>query len=124
MTRCVRHRTGRPSSSELDLLDKAAELLRHQVENRLSGSARATVAARLATLYLMEASRWRRARCSRRRVCRNCRNRSVRARLLLEARALSDLSRTDLALEILSEEEGADVDRLRADIFLERTALA
>ena len=37
--------------------------------------------------------------------------------MLLEARALSDLSRTDLALEILSEEEGADVDRLRADIF-------
>ena len=38
----------------LDLIDKATELLRHQVDNRLDGSARATVAARLATLYLME----------------------------------------------------------------------
>jgi hypothetical protein len=39
-----------------------------------------------------------------------------RARALLEARALSDLSRTDLALEVLEGEDGADVARLRADI--------
>jgi len=102
---------------ELDLLDKAAELLRHQVENRLSGSARATVAARLATLYLMEGEP-----LAAREVLAETRLPELpesisRARLLLEARALSDLSRTDLALEILSEEEGADVDRLRADIF-------
>jgi hypothetical protein len=39
-----------------------------------------------------------------------------RARMLLEARALSDLSRTDLALEVLSGESGPEIDRLRADI--------
>ncbi|MGY6569312.1 MAG: tetratricopeptide repeat protein [Salinarimonas sp.] len=102
---------------ELDLLDKAAELLRHQVENRLSGSARATVAARLATLYLMEGEP-----LAAREVLAETRLPELpesirRARLLLEARALSDLSRTDLALEVLAEEEGADVDRLRADIL-------
>jgi len=102
---------------ELDLLDKAAELLRHQVENRLSGSARATVAARLATLYLMEGEP-----LAAREVLAETRLPELpesirRARLLLEARALSDLSRTDLALEVLADEEGADVDRLRADIF-------
>jgi hypothetical protein len=40
-----------------------------------------------------------------------------RARLLLEAKALSDLSRTDQALEQLEAERGPEVDRLRADIF-------
>src|SRR5690606_20325544 len=40
-----------------------------------------------------------------------------RARLLLEAKALSDLSRTDQALELLEGEQGPEVDRLRADIY-------
>jgi hypothetical protein len=38
---------------ELDLLDQAADLLQHQVDNRLSGAARATIAARLASIRLM-----------------------------------------------------------------------
>lgn len=102
---------------ELDLIDKASELLRHQVDNRLNGSARATVAARLATLYLMEGEP-----LAAREVLAETRlpelPESIRqARILLEARALSDLSRTDLALEILADTEGPDVDRLRADIL-------
>ena len=40
-----------------------------------------------------------------------------RARLLLEAKALSDLSRTDQALDLLEAERGPEVDRLRADIY-------
>jgi hypothetical protein len=40
-----------------------------------------------------------------------------RARILLEARALSDLSRVDLALEVLDGEAGGEVERLRADIY-------
>lgn len=102
---------------ELGLIDKATELLRHQVDNRLDGSARATVAARLATLYLMEGEP-----LAAREVLAETRlpelPESIRqARTLLEARALSDLSRTDLALEILSDTQGPDVDRLRADIL-------
>ena len=102
---------------ELDLIDKATELLRHQVDNRLNGSARATVAARLATLYLMEGEP-----LAARDVLAETRlpelPESIRqARILLEARALSDLTRTDLALEILSDTEGPEVDRLRADIL-------
>src|SRR4029077_3057750 len=37
----------------VDLLDQAAELLQHQVDHRLQGAARAQVATRLATVYLM-----------------------------------------------------------------------
>ncbi|MCC5978576.1 MAG: hypothetical protein JJU21_10975 [Salinarimonas sp.] len=111
----VRHLSDR--LVELDLIDKATELLRHQVDNRLNGSARATVAARLATLYLMEGEP-----LAAREVLAETRlpelPESIRqARILLEARALSDLSRTDLALEILAEAEGPEVDRLRADIL-------
>ena len=40
-----------------------------------------------------------------------------RARALLRARALSDLSRTDLALETIEGETGTDAERLRADIL-------
>jgi hypothetical protein len=40
-----------------------------------------------------------------------------RARLLLEAKALSDLSRTDQALDLLEVEQGPEIDRLRADIY-------
>ncbi|TVR07263.1 MAG: hypothetical protein EA385_13415 [Salinarimonadaceae bacterium] len=101
---------------ELGLVDNAAELLRHQVENRLQGAAKATVAARLATLYLMEG-----APLAAREVLRDTRlpglpETIARARMLLEARALSDLARVDLALELLEGEEGPEVDRLRADI--------
>ena len=40
-----------------------------------------------------------------------------RARLLLEAKALSDLSRTDQAIELLEGENGPEIDRLNADIL-------
>jgi hypothetical protein len=40
-----------------------------------------------------------------------------RARSLVRARALSDLTRTDMALEAIESETGSDVDRLRADIL-------
>src|SRR5262249_30743540 len=37
----------------VDLLDQASELLQYQIDERLEGSARAQVAARLAMVYLM-----------------------------------------------------------------------
>ena len=40
-----------------------------------------------------------------------------RARALLEARSLGDLFRTELAIEVLANDQGDDVDRLRADIY-------
>src|SRR5690606_4824977 len=38
---------------QVDLLDQAADLLKHQVENRLRGAGRAQVAADLAVVYLV-----------------------------------------------------------------------
>jgi tetratricopeptide (TPR) repeat protein len=103
--------------AELDLLDQASELLQHQVDNRLGGLQRARVAARLAVLHLMN-----RKPAEAVQTLKNSRANDLpedvrRGRLILEARALSELSRTDLALELLATFSGEDIDRLRADVL-------
>jgi tetratricopeptide (TPR) repeat protein len=101
----------------LDLLDQAGELLQHQVDNRLSGQARAQVAARLAVLYLMNRKPMDAVEALRASRQSDLPPDLKRARSLLEARALSELSRTDLAMEMLAAQGGEDVDRLRADVL-------
>lgn len=102
--------------AELDLLEQAGDLLEHQVDNRLSGAARAAVATRLAVLRLMEGKAAEALEALHKTRLAELPGDIKRARLLLEARALSDLSRTDLAIEILEAESGTEVERLRADI--------
>ncbi|MFO1148485.1 MAG: tetratricopeptide repeat protein [Alsobacter sp.] len=102
---------------QLDLLGEAADLLQYQVDNRLSGVAKANVATRLAIIQLMNhqpAKAYQALRDSRQS---DMPSELRRSRSLIEARALSDLSRTDLALEMLADEQGADVERLKADIL-------
>ncbi|MCU4180584.1 hypothetical protein [Bosea sp. BH3] len=101
---------------ELDLLDQAAEILRYQMERRLTGAARSTVAARLAMVELMNGKPAEALRALAATRLVELPADVKRARLLLEAKALSDLSRTDQALEMLEGENGSEVDRLRADV--------
>ena len=101
---------------ELDLLDQSAEILRYQMDRRLTGAARSTVAARLAMIELMNGKPAEAIRAINATRLVELPADVKRARLLLEAKALSDLSRTDPALEMLEGERGAEVDRLRADI--------
>ncbi|MDJ1158445.1 hypothetical protein QNA08_09385 [Chelatococcus sp. SYSU_G07232] len=102
--------------AELDLIEPAATLLQHQVEKRLTGAARATVAARLATLRLVGGKPAQALAVLQETRLPELPAQVKRARLLLEARALSDLSRTDLALDLIAGETGPEIDRLRADI--------
>ncbi|WP_246696556.1 hypothetical protein [Methylobacterium planeticum] len=102
---------------ELDLLDSAADLLQHQVDNRLAGPARAGVAARLAAIRLMDAKPLQALEILDATYLPELPGDLRRARSLIRARALSDLSRTDLALETIEGETGADAQRLRADIL-------
>lgn len=102
---------------ELDLLDQSAEILRYQMDRRLTGAARSTVAARLAMIELMNGKPAEAIRAISATRLVELPADVKRARLLLEAKALSDLSRTDQALEMLEGEGGAEVDRLRADIY-------
>ena len=102
---------------QLDLLAEASDLLQHQVDNRLSGAAKASVATRLAVLHLMNRQPAKAYQALRDSRLSELPAELKRSRILLEARALSDLSRTDLALELVAAEEGPEVERLRADIL-------
>lgn len=102
---------------DLDLAGEATEILEHQIKHRLEGVARASVATRLAVVYLnarQPVQALAALRTSRLAVLPPDLR---RARQLLEARALGDLFRTDLAIELVADEQGDDIDRLRADIF-------
>ena len=102
---------------ELDLLDQASEILQYQMDRRLTGAARSTVAARLAMIRLMNGKPSEALQAIVSTRLAELPADVKRARLLLEAKALSDLSRTDQALELLEGESGPEIDRLNADIL-------
>ncbi|WP_208990336.1 hypothetical protein [Pseudovibrio brasiliensis] len=100
---------------DMDLLDQAASVLRHQIDKRLKGAARAQIAADLAVVYLLN-----RKPEEALRVLSQTRQGQLpaalqRQRNIVEARALSESGRPDLALELVRNMSGSDVDRLRAD---------
>jgi tetratricopeptide (TPR) repeat protein len=101
----------------VDLLDQAADLLQYQVDHRLQGAARAQVATRLAVIYLMNRKADRALATLRATRTADLSAELRNQRLLLEARALSDLGRHDLALEVIANIEGREAIRLRSDIL-------
>ena len=101
----------------VDLLDQASELLQYQVDHRLEGSARAQVAARLAMVYLTNRKPDRAIAALRTTRIADLSGELRQQRLLLEARAQSDVGRHDLALDIISNIAGREAIRLRSDIY-------
>jgi tetratricopeptide (TPR) repeat protein len=101
----------------VDLLDQASELLQYQVDHRLEGSARAQVAARLAMVYLTNRKADRAISALRTTRIADLSGELRQQRLLLEARAQSDVGRHDLALDIISNIVGREAIRLRSDIY-------
>jgi hypothetical protein len=101
----------------VDLLDQAAELLQYQVDKRLEGAARAQVAARLAMVYLTSHKPERAIDALRSTRIADLSGELRQQRLLLEARAQSDVGRHDLALDIISNINGREAIRLRSDIY-------
>lgn len=101
----------------VDLLDQAAELLQYQVDKRLDGAARAQVAARLAMVYLTNRKPERAIAALRSTRISDLAGELRQQRLLLEARAQSDVGRHDLALDIVSNIPGREAIRLRSDIY-------
>jgi hypothetical protein len=101
----------------VDLLDQAAELLQYQVDHRLEGSARAQVAAKLAMVYLMNRKPDLAITALRSTRIADLSGELRTQRLLLEARAQSDVGRHDLALDIVSNISGREAIRLRSDIY-------
>jgi tetratricopeptide (TPR) repeat protein len=101
----------------VDLLDQAAELLQHQVDNRLQGGARAQVATRLAVIYLINRKPQRALTTLQATHTAELSNELRDQRLLLQARALSDTGRHDLALELIVNLDSREAIRLRSDIL-------
>lgn len=102
---------------DVDLLDQAAELLKHQVDERLEGVAKAQVATDLATIYLMDRQPEKALQAiwsSRSTLLPTALNAERRA---LEARALMNLGRYDHALEVLGTDVSADAKAVKAEIF-------
>lgn len=102
--------------ADVDLLEQAANLLSHQVENRLHGVAKAQVAARLAMVYLLD--RKPEAALTTIRNTRQGRLPTILLdqRRLLEARALADLGFGEKAMDILTDDDTIEAKRLKADI--------
>lgn len=102
---------------DVDLLNQAADLLAHQVDHRLRGAARAQVAARLAWVLLMNRRPTEALNVLARTRQAVLPRTILHQRILLEARAMAETGRTELALDLLSSIEGEDVDSARADVL-------
>ncbi|MEQ1617281.1 MAG: hypothetical protein ABL883_02920, partial [Terricaulis sp.] len=99
----------------VDLLEQAAQLLQHQVDERLDGVSKAKAAADLAAIYLMDRKPDRAlvALASSRQP--NMDQTLLADRRILEARALMDLGRLDAAVELVERDRSQDAQRVRAD---------
>ena len=102
---------------DVDLLDQAAELLKYQVDNRLEGVAKASVATDLAAIYLMDRQPeaalqaiWG-SRTTLLPAAMTAERRS------LEARALMELGRFDHALEVLGTDASGAARDVKAEIY-------
>lgn len=102
---------------DVDLLDHAAELLEHQVNNRVRGAARSQVAAKLAMVHLMN----RKPQLALQAIGRTRQPdlpwQVKRARDILEARSLSEIGQVDGAVDILNRLAGPEVERMKADAY-------
>lgn len=100
---------------KVDLLTQAGDLLQYQVDNRLTGIGRAQVAADLAAIRIADHDPQ-----AALRVLSDTRIAQLppdleRQRRVLEARAMIDAGRQDLALDMISKLKGRDADLLRVD---------
>jgi hypothetical protein len=101
----------------VDLLDQAADLLQYQIDHRLAGAGRAQVAAKLAMVQLMNRKPSQALQVLAATRQTDLPKELVTARLIIEARALSESARPDLALEILDQLDPAETGTLRADVL-------
>ncbi len=100
---------------KVDLLAQAADLLEYQIDSRLQGAAQAQVAAELAIIRIADRNPEGALRVLNRTRIANLPPSLERQRRILEARALIDADREDLALDLLARLDGRDADLLRVD---------
>jgi hypothetical protein len=100
---------------KVDLLGQAADLLKYQIDNRLKGAAQAQVAVELAVIEIANRNPKAALQVLTATQLADLPPSLDRQRRILEARALIDAKRTQLALDILTPVKGRDADRLRVE---------
>ncbi|MEQ1769966.1 MAG: hypothetical protein ABL879_09015, partial [Devosia sp.] len=100
---------------KVDLLGQAADLLEYQIDNRLVGVAKAQVAADLALIRIADRDPEAALKVLSRTRGTDLPPSLERQRRVLEARALIDANREDLALDLLSRVDGREADLLRVE---------
>jgi hypothetical protein len=103
----------------VDLLGPAENLLAYQVDKRLDGVAKAQVATRLASIYLMDHKADKAVATIRDSQITGLPDDEVHNRLILEARAFAAIKQWDNALDLIAVDKSEDTQRLRADIYWE-----
>jgi len=102
---------------DVDLLDQAADLLDYQVNHRLDGVAKSSVASDLAAIYLMNRDPQKALETLWNTRTTLLPKDIMSERRVLEARALNDLNEPDKAIDALGGDTSPDADDVRADIF-------
>lgn len=102
---------------EIDLLDRAAELLTAQVKYRLDGVAKARAGGRLAMIRLLDRSPGKAIEAIEFSAAPDLPSDLRRERRHLRVRALNQLGRYDSALSELGRDDDPEAWRLRADIL-------
>ena len=100
----------------VDLLDRAAALLQHQVQYRLQGEERSRVGARLALIDLFNKQPTEALKALELTGYGDNSSTLKHTRALLTARALSDLKEPDRALKLLEGDESAEAMQLKLSI--------
>src|SRR5690606_26003024 len=98
---------------KVDLLEQAGDLLEYQIDSRLKGVAQAQVAADLAVIRIADRDPEGALRVLNRTKLADLSPMLERQRRILEARAMIDAGRQDLAIDLLSRLQGRDADLLR-----------
>jgi predicted negative regulator of RcsB-dependent stress response len=102
---------------EVDLMERAAALLEHQVKHRSTGAQRAELGARLATVRLLDAKPEAALQALAASDDAAAPDALKAERRRLESRALADVGRNAEALARLGDDRSPDADRLRVEIM-------
>lgn len=101
----------------MDLLDRAEALIEQELSNDVPPEARPKVGAKLATVYLLDSRPALAIDALRKTEAGTLDEALATKRLLLKARAQSQLNLTDDAIATLAPLQNEDAQKLRADIY-------
>lgn len=102
---------------KIDLLDRASQLLSHQVRNRLQGAERSRVGARLAEIYLMNRQPKQALETLKTTGFGDLPADIQLARIRLTAQALAQQGQLDKAIDVLSSDTSPDGNLLRLTVY-------